>query len=165
MATCPPAFSITSCPTCISVSAEYEPHRHCTTYVNGKQFWTDPRTEEGEPYWPERFPPAAMEELRRVKGAYAWASQYQQRPEIRGGAIFKRDDWQDWAEPNWPKFSYIMASLDPAFTAKQVNDPSALTIWGCWSHEGEDCAMLIHAWRKWLPLHGPDIDRAGDETD
>ncbi len=149
----------------LCIPAEYEAHRHCTTYVNGKQFWTDPRTEEGEPYWPERFPVEEMAELARVKGAYAWASQYMQRPEIRGGGIFRRDDWQEWDDPKWPRFSYILASLDPAFTAKQANDPSALTIWGCWSHEGEDCAILLHAWRKWLPLHGPDIDRAADETD
>ena len=149
----------------LCIPAEYEPDRHCTTYVNGKVFWTDPRTVEGEPYWPERFPHAEMQRLRKVKGEYAWAGQYQQRPEIRGGGVFKRDDWQDWAAEKWPKFDYILASLDPAFTAKQQNDPSFLTIWGCFSHEGESCAMLLHAWRKWLPLHGPDVRRIDGETD
>jgi predicted phage terminase large subunit-like protein len=138
----------------------YEPDRHCKTSIG----WSDPRTEDGECYWPERFPPEAVARC-KAQGAYAWASQYRQSPEIRGGGIFKRDDWQDWDDPKWPKFDYIVASLDPAFTAKQQNDPSGFTIWGCFSHEGEDCAMLLHAWRKWLPLHGPDVDRVTGETD
>jgi predicted phage terminase large subunit-like protein len=169
----------------LCIPAEYDPSRHCTTYVNGKQFWTDPRTKEGELYWPERFPREEMERLKKIKGQYAWAGQYQQNPEIRGGGIFRREYWKSWGTQSdietgkydkddfdfiapgnkWPKFDYILASLDPAFTAKQSNDPSALTIWGCFSHEGESCAMLIHAWRKWLPLHGPTVERGQYETD
>ena len=144
----------------LMIPMEYEPDRHCSTSLG----WSDPRTEEGECFWPARFPPEAVE-LCKAQGAFAWNSQYQQRPEIRGGGLFKRDDWQDWDSIKWPKFSYIIASLDPAFTAKQQNDPSGFTIWGCFSHEGEDCAMLLHAWRKWLPLHGPDVDREAGETD
>jgi hypothetical protein len=138
----------------------YEPDRHCATEIG----WEDPRTEEGECYWKERFPPEAVARC-KAQGAFAWSSQYRQDPEVRGGGLFKRADWQDWTDPKWPKFSYIIASLDPAFTAKQANDPSGFTIWGCFSHEGEDCAILLHAWRKWLPLHGPDIDRQPGETD
>ena len=148
----------------LCIPMEYEPDRHCTTYVNGKEFWTDPRSVEGECFWPARFSPAAVD-LCKKQGQFAWASQYQQRPEVRGGGLFRRDDWQHWEPQAWPKFSYIIASLDPAFTAKQANDPSGFTIWGCFSHEGEDCAILLHAWRRWLPLHGPDIDREPGETD
>jgi predicted phage terminase large subunit-like protein len=149
----------------LCIPAEYESDRHCTTYVNGKQFWTDPRTEEGELYWPERFPLEEMANLRKVKGEHAWSGQYRQSPEIRGGGIFKRDDWQHWDKPEWPRFDYIIASLDSAFTSKEANDPSALTIWGCFGHDGEGCAILLHAWHKWLPLHGPDVDRWTGETD
>ena len=143
----------------LCIPAEYEPDRHCTTYVNGKQFWTDPRTVEGKPYWPERLPREEMQRLRKVKEEYAWAGQYQQRPEIRGGGVFKRENWRDSTEEKWPSPFNDILRLDPAFTAKQANDPSFLTIWGCFEYEGESCELLLHAWRKWLPLHGPEVRR------
>jgi predicted phage terminase large subunit-like protein len=62
----------------------------CKTYVNGALFFTDPRTVEGELLFPERFPAAEVARLKRAKGAYAWAGQYQQRPAPRDGGIFQR---------------------------------------------------------------------------
>lgn len=50
----------------------------------------DPRTEDGESYWPERFPPPAMRGLMDALGSYAAAGQYQQRPAPREGGLFKR---------------------------------------------------------------------------
>ena len=137
----------------------YDPDRRCSTEIG----WEDPRTEVDECFWPERYPADAVE-AERKKGPYYFAGQCQQNPEVRGGGLFKRDDWQGWDKPEWPRFEYIIGSLDPAFTDKDSNDPSALTIWGVFSRDGEDCAMLLHAWRKWLPLHGPDIDRQPGET-
>jgi len=62
----------------------------CRTYVNGELFFEDPRTVEGELLFPERFPAAEVETLKRGKGAYAWAGQYQQRPAPRDGGLFRR---------------------------------------------------------------------------
>jgi predicted phage terminase large subunit-like protein len=45
---------------------------------------------EGELLFPERFPPAHLAKLKKLKGAYAWAGQYQQRPAPREGGIFQR---------------------------------------------------------------------------
>lgn len=63
----------------------------CRTYVDGKLFFEDPRTKDGELLFPERFPADEVARLRRLKGAYAWAGQYQQRPTPRGGGMFQRD--------------------------------------------------------------------------
>lgn len=63
----------------------------CRTYVNGELFFEDPRTVEGELLFPERFPAAEVAKLKKAKGAYAWAGQYQQRPSPRDGGIFKRE--------------------------------------------------------------------------
>lgn len=62
----------------------------CRTYVGGKLFFEDPRTEDGELLFPERFPAEKLETLKRAKGSYAWAGQYQQRPAPREGGMFKR---------------------------------------------------------------------------
>ena len=140
----------------------YEPDRHCETKIG----WSDPRTEDGECYWHERFSPDAVVRCKAM-GSFAWNSQYQQRPEIRGGGLLPRDCWQLWAPENnkFPKFDYILASLDPAFTSKETNDPSGLTVWGVFKNNGRPSIMLIWAWRKWLKLHGPEMERWPNETD
>lgn len=71
---------------------EYEPARHCRTFVNGQEFFSDPRTEDGELLFPERFPRAEMEQMKIKKGAYAYAGQYQQRPAPRDGGMFQPDN-------------------------------------------------------------------------
>tara|TARA_R110002167_G_scaffold93122_2_gene249807 strand:+ start:5594 stop:7096 length:1503 start_codon:yes stop_codon:yes gene_type:complete len=72
---------------------EYEAdHPHKSTH------FTDPRTEDGELLWPERFSPRAVEEQKQTfrawGGTYAEAGQLQQRPVPRGGGMFKRDDFE-----------------------------------------------------------------------
>ncbi len=69
--------------------------------------------------------------------------------------------WQLWSPDDGkiPPFSYIVASVDGAFTEKQENDPSALTVWGVFQNEdGYNRAMLIHAWRKRLKFSGPKME-------
>ena len=66
-------------------------------------------------------------------GPYAAAGQLQQNPEPRGGGIIKREWWQKWERKSYPPFDFILASLDTAYTVKEENDPSALTVWGVWT--------------------------------
>jgi predicted phage terminase large subunit-like protein len=53
--------------------------------------WTDPRTTEGELAFPERFPKDWVDQTERNLGPYAFASQYQQTPVPRKGAMFAVD--------------------------------------------------------------------------
>lgn len=79
---------------------EFEKDRRCSTSVlwspTGKPF-TDPRTEENELAWPERFPREEVEaqkaQFRLHGGEYAVAAMLQQRPAPRGGGMFKRDNF------------------------------------------------------------------------
>ncbi len=118
----------------------YESGRAFTTVIG----WEDPRTLEGDLLWPERFGEEEVDRLERSMGMWRAAGQLQQRPEPKGGGIIKRDWWQLWppgGEPkdvnggvlqaaNFPPCSFILASLDTAYTSKTFNDPSAMTIWG-----------------------------------
>lgn len=122
--------------------------------------WTDPRWQpdpqdcDGELMWPERFPESVVEGLKKEKGPHAYAAQYLQTPEARGGGIIKREYWQSW-EGKFPAFSYIFASLDGAFTKDEQNDPSGLTVWGVFEDDsGHNRAMLIFAWEKRLEFEG-----------
>lgn len=120
---------------------EFEKARCATTSIG----WRDPRTKENELLWPQRFNRRAVEDLKtRLRTKWRIAGQLQQRPEPKGGGIIQRDWWQVWppggeqfderGRPTetleFPPMSYILASLDTAYTEKTINDPSALTIWG-----------------------------------
>ncbi len=146
----------------LMIPMRHDTGRHCTTGIG----WEDPRKEDGELAWPERFPPATTDELERDKGPYAFASQYQQSPEPRGGSIIKRDYWQPWTNTVYPNCEYILASLDTAYTTKESNDPSALTIWGIYRDEhdtivnnmpikvkGNTKVILLYAWKKRLEFN------------
>ena len=112
--------------------------------------WEDPRQYEGELLWPARFGEAEVAALERTLGPWASAGQLQQRPEPKGGGIIKREWWNLWGEPfdphtgkegatpAFPPMSYVLASLDTAFTEKTQNDPSAMTVWGVFVQNTQD---------------------------
>lgn len=175
----------------LMIPMEYDWHRHCVTEIGwedprGLDEDGDPLIEitsagpaplDGEAErilddrfgamaWPARFPAGVLAEMRATLGPYAYAGQYQQAPAPRGGGIIKRDWWQLWEPPDgkWPSFDYLIASLDGAFTEKEENDPSAMTVWGVFKGPGDlPCAMLVKAWRKWLRLHGNLVERERSE--
>ena len=113
----------------ICLPMKYEPDRSYTTVIG----WKDPRTNEGELLWPERFGEPEVKALEKALGPWAAAGQLQQRPEPKGGGVIKREWWQTWPSDNYPPVEYIIASLDTAYTTKTENDYSALTIWGIFS--------------------------------
>lgn len=155
----------------LMIPMEFEPDRRTVTFLPSKPggpannlFWADPRRIEGECFWSRRFPPAAVVEC-KLLGEHAYAGQYQQRPEPRGGGLFKREYWGRWDSPKFPALNYVVASLDGAFTEKKENDPCALTVWGCYTTEaGDKAAITLTAWRKHLPLHKTVREREPGES-
>jgi len=153
------------------VPLEFEPDRSFPTSIG----WQDPRTEDGEPLWPERFDEEFVAGEKR--NPWVYAAQYQQRPAPRGGGIIKSDWWTLWDAKEYPLFDYVLASLDTAYGSKETADHSAMTIWGVFSedivnraerymdHEGRVVdgnigpnvfapkVMLIYAWSKNLQFH------------
>lgn len=149
----------------LMIPMEFDPQRRCGTVIG----WEDPRERDRQLAWPERFSKRVVADLARTLGPYAYAGQYQQSPEPRGGGILKRDWWGAYelaigAAPRH-KMEYIVASLDPAFTAKQENDPSGFTVWGVYRDDkGHAKILLLHSWKKWLELHGQTMERLPDES-
>ena len=151
----------------------YESNRSFVTSIG----WKDPRTVEGELLWPERFGDKEVSKLEKALGPFAAAGQLQQRPEPPGGGIIKRDWWQLWDAPKFPPFDFILASVDTAYTEKEENDMSAMSVWGVFSDdakatasrwidaegrpvymdrqydEGAPKVMLIYAWQERLEFH------------
>lgn len=172
----------------VMLPMEFDPSRKCETELG----YEDPREEEGELLFEARFPREVVERDKQVMGPWAVAGQFQQTPTPRGGGIVKREWWQLWDNETaksqglatahrYPPMDYIIASLDGAYTSKQENDPSALTVWGVWQRGGQSARrilsrdgevadiiddrdtipslMLMHAWEKRLPIHGPETVR------
>lgn len=138
----------------------YDTARPCYTKIG----WEDPRTEEGELLCPNRYTENSVRKLERDLGSYAAAAQLQQLPAPKGGGIIKREQWQLYPPADWdidedktlvfPKFEYILASCDTAYTEKQENDFSACTVWGIWRDKGNlPRLMLIEAWNEKLEFN------------
>ena len=113
----------------IMLPMRYDPSRAMPTKLG----YEDPREDEGELLFPERFPLDVVERDEKVMGPYATAGQFQQTPEPRGGGVIKREWWQLWEKDEFPPCEYIIASLDTAYTTKAENDYSAMSVWGIFS--------------------------------
>lgn len=104
---------------------------------------------EGRLAWPARFPEQVVDEQEKIKGAYAWAAQYQQAPTTRGGAIVRRDWWRTWTDTAYPDLGTVIASLDTAQEEKTQNDYNAFLTFGAFEGEaGAPQMILTSAWHE-----------------
>lgn len=141
--------------------------------------YDDPREEEGELMWPERFGDAEVSKLERSLGPYMASGRLQQLPVPKGGGIIKRAWWRLWgpeeaakynlewsgAHREFPHFDLVVGSLDTAYGEKEENDYNALTIWGFWTDKNKNRrVMLMYGWRKRLPLHGEVVSALPGEN-
>lgn len=98
---------------------EFELETRCRTKIG----FSDPRTEEGELLFPERFPREVVDRDKKVMGSMATASQFQQRPIPREGGMFHRDYFEviDALPPN---ITWVRGWDLAATEAKQGRDPA-----------------------------------------
>lgn len=101
----------------------YERERACVTVLG-----PDPRSREGELLFPSRFDATSVEALCRDMGPSVAAAQLQQRPQVAGGGIFRRERWRFWGAGRAP------CLCDSCFTAKRSLHDS-----------GVDCVPLPEA--------------------
>ena len=122
----------------LCLPAEYERVR--PIYVHGVQLeaspkehptslgYTDPRQEEGELLWKERFNDTSIAKLKRALGTHGVAGQLQQRPSPRGGRIFMRNHWRFWQV--LPELDESVISVDCTFKDLSTTDYVAIQVWG-----------------------------------
>jgi predicted phage terminase large subunit-like protein len=76
------------------IPMEFESSRRCVTSL-----WQDPRTEEGQLAWPERFDAEGVAQWKNSLQAYGTAGQLQQRPAPQGaGSIFSSQHFRYFDE-------------------------------------------------------------------
>lgn len=76
----------------LMLPARFESERRCTTCLG----WSDPRKQDGDILWKERFTDEILKKVERKLGPYGTAGQLQQRPSPAGGGIFKAHWWRFW---------------------------------------------------------------------
>lgn len=85
---------------------------------------------EGDVLHQEREDQATLDQLRHDLGETAFSAQYQQRPVPRGGQIVKWPWFQTYdRDPRRETIDWVVLSIDPAFTASEKADWSAITVW------------------------------------
>lgn len=89
---------------------EFEPERKCYTSIG----FEDPRKEDGELLFADRFPREVVDRDKKVMGSMAVAGQFQQRPAPRGGGFF---DWEKLdVVRTHPKLTKVVRYWDKAGT-------------------------------------------------
>lgn len=132
----------------LKLPAEYEGSTKVTSIG-----WSDPRTEEKELLWPERFDRDWLEKEKKKLGSYAAASQLQQSPVPKGGGLFKRKWWKYYTE--LPKQrSRRVQFWDCAQKPGLTNDFSVCSTWD----ETPNGFYLVNVFRE--KLETPDLERA-----
>jgi hypothetical protein len=100
----------------------------------------DPRTEEGEPLDAKRFPPEAMSQLKKdvnSAGTNAWDTQYQLRPNAKGGSIINPLWMQLTCRFDEVPKGLTIQSWDLTFKATDGSDFVAGQWWRCCIVNGE----------------------------
>lgn len=101
----------------------------------------------GEALWPEKYPIKRLNNIKQSVKTEDWSALYQQTPLPKEGGMvnigwFKRYDHHKLRvldrmiqegkkiPDDYKFFQKIIISLDTAYKPNQINDPSALTVWG-----------------------------------
>jgi len=118
---------------------EFEPDRRSVTKIG----WQDPRTQEGELLWPEKFSREVLDSLKKSMGSLDYAAQFQQRPVPAGGGQFKKqwfryftaenDYYQLETDAGFKRFltkdCWLFMTLDLAISTKQTADYTVMCTW------------------------------------
>lgn len=125
----------------LMIPMRFEPKRAGPTSIG----WIDPRKDDGELMFPERFPESQVKELEDTMGSYAVAGQLQQRPAPRGGGIIKTAWFQYYRD--LPALEWRAVFADTAQKTEEENDYS---VFQCWGRTTAGQAVLIDQIRgKW----------------
>lgn len=130
---------------------EYKP----TSYVSVSG-WTDPRTEEGEPLWPDRFPESFINDERRKQAKFS--AQYNQEPICSKDALFHPDTFRYYDPlPDGYRLdtrrlpsseTYRMMTADLAVSTSSKADWTAIVVADV-TRTGE--LILVHVLRERMP--------------
>lgn len=154
----------------LCIRQEYEVPRHPDGSEASKGStsigWSDPRSDDGELMFPERFPRDYLNAERIRLGSAGYAGQHQQRPTSAEGGIFKRKWFQYYKTPQGdPKqivaqlgITRLVQGWDTALTDSQSSDYSA----GCTIGVSANRFYVLDLYKKKSEF--PEVKRAVQTT-
>jgi len=131
----------------LCLPAEYVPKIYSTLIG-----WKDPRTEQGQILWPERFNAETLAELKKELGSQAAQGQLQQNPISVEGGLFKRTWWKTYRGLH--NYTKIVQFWDCAQKVGITNDYSVCATWG----ETDNGFHLLDVWRN--KVEAPQLEQA-----
>lgn len=112
--------------------------------VYSTSIWKDPRTQDGELLWPERFGRKEVDELRGEMGGMEAAGQLDQEPVPEGGAIVK-SDWWKFYKVLPERFDMVYDSWDLTF---EETEKGSYVVGQKWGKVGANKYLLAQTRRR-----------------
>jgi predicted phage terminase large subunit-like protein len=109
--------------------AEYDPITSRSTVIG----FHDPRESSGELLWPERFGEDEILDQKNNLGSHQFAAQFNQRPSLPEGSIFKRHWFRFYPQPPpvlAEEMEFLCQSWDMAFKDTRSSDFVVGQVWG-----------------------------------
>jgi len=152
--------------TVLSLPMEFESGRRCITQVAPKhtdwvqnlgpgQYVWDPRHEEGELLWPDRYPREVVEDMKSRLGSYASAAQFQMRPAPRQGGLIRLDWFRRYQTP--PASSQVVRIVQSWDTADKGGQQHAYSVCLTFAQTATG-HYLLDVFRQRMNI--PDLERA-----
>jgi predicted phage terminase large subunit-like protein len=113
--------------------------------------YVDPRTVEGEVLEPRRWGPKEIQAEQR-RGSIYFATQWQQRPSVKGGVIFKESDFKWWKVA--PRFEAAAIHCDLATKGSPAQQLEAIknrsfVVFQLWGYLGPDSYLIDEERGQW----------------
>lgn len=141
----------------LMIPMKFEGNRKCKTisFGNSKIVWEDPRTEEGELLWPQRWNVAKVKRIEVGYGSQAnIQSQLQQNPTPAQGSIIQKHWFREWKQENPPACHLIVQSWDTALSTSETACDSAMVTIGVFKNEYDvNHIILLNCWSGKLANH------------
>lgn len=117
----------------------------------------------GEALCPERYDVKALEATKKAVGPTAWSSQYQQRPQARGGGILKPELLVKFTREELAGERYYQcddrriavaecsrfSTMDPAYTKSKTSDYTVITTFAVGpDNDGVTCLVVLNVERR-----------------
>jgi predicted phage terminase large subunit-like protein len=125
----------------------------------------------------ELIDPAEIASARRTLSEKMFNQEYLATFETLEDGILDVGYFQLWpADDPIPSFDLVVQSVDPAYTEKTTNDPTAFQAWGVFTKDKRKGVMLLDAWtdhlaypalrekliKEWHSTYGPGVGKKPD---
>ncbi len=95
----------------------------------------------------ELIDPSEIAAAKRTLSEKMFNQEFMATFETMDGGILDVSKFKLWpVDEQLPAFDFVCQSVDPAYTEKTTNDPSAFTAWGVFTKDKRKGVMLLDAW-------------------